>query len=62
MIIINLRFLELGNEDLSTDSIVEKFINITNSIAKDLSIASSIEIRKAMLKMSHQNFYCFQKR
>ena len=29
---------ELGNEELSVSCIVEKFINTTNSIAKDLSI------------------------
>jgi len=39
---------ELGNGELSEDSIVGKFINTTNSIAKDLSITSSVEIRKAM--------------
>jgi len=29
----------------------KKFINTTNSIAKDLSITSSIEIRKSMFRM-----------
>jgi len=28
---------ELGNGDLSSDSITEKFINATNSIAKDFT-------------------------
>jgi len=34
VIIINWRFIEeLGNEELSADSIIEEFINTTNSIA-----------------------------
>jgi len=51
---------ELGNEELSADSIVEKFINTTNSIAKELSITSPTEIRKAMFRMSLK-IYCLQK-
>jgi len=43
---------ELGNEELSIDCVIEKFINTINSIVKDLSIKSSTEIRKAMLRMS----------
>jgi len=31
---------ELGNEELSVDCIIEKFINTTNFIAKDLLITS----------------------
>ena len=46
---------EFGNEELSIDCIIEKFINTTNSIAKDLSITSSTEIRKTMFRMSPQN-------
>ena len=38
---------ELGNEELSKDCVIEKFINTNNSIAKDLSIISSAEIRKS---------------
>jgi hypothetical protein len=38
---------EFGNEELSIDCIIEKFINTTNSIAKDLSITSSTEIKKS---------------
>jgi len=52
---------QLGNGELSADSIVEKFFNTTNSIAKDLSITSSTEIRKAMFRISYK-IYCFQKR
>jgi len=51
---------EIGNEELSIDCVIEKFINTTNSIAKDLSITSSSEIRKAMFRMSQKN-YCLQK-
>jgi len=51
---------ELGNEEFSIDCVIEKFINTTNSISKDLSITSSTEIRKAMFRMS-QKFYCLQK-
>ena len=51
---------ELGNEELSVDCVIEKFINITNSIAKDLSIISSIEIRKSKFGISHK-IYCLQK-
>jgi len=51
---------EIGNEELSIDCIIEKFINPINSIAKDLSITSSTEIRKAMFRMS-QKIYCLQK-
>ena len=51
---------EIGNEELSIDCGIEKFINITNSIAKDLSITSSIEIRKAMFRMLRK-IYCLQK-
>jgi len=51
---------EIGNEELSIDCVIEKFINITNSIAKDLSITSSTEIRKAMFRMSRK-IYCLQK-
>ena len=43
---------ELGNEELSVDSIVEKALTTTNSIAKDLSIISLAKIRKAMFRMS----------
>jgi len=43
---------EIGNEELSINCVIEKFINTTNSIAKDLSIISSTEIRKTMLRMS----------
>jgi len=39
---------------------LKKFINSTNSIAKDLSIISSTETRKAMFRMSHK-IYCLQK-
>ena len=47
--------------NFSTDSIIEKFINTTNSIAMDLSIITfSIEIRKLMFRMSHK-IYCLQK-
>jgi len=64
MITINLIILieELENGELSTDNIVEKFINTSNSIAKDLSITSSTEIRirKAMFRISHK-IYCLQK-
>jgi hypothetical protein len=38
---------EIGNEELSANGIVEKFIDITNSITKNLSIISSIEIRRS---------------
>jgi len=38
---------ELGNEEISVDSIVEKFINTIHSINKDLSITSSTEIKKS---------------
>jgi len=48
---------ELGNEEFSADSIVEKFINTTNSNAKNLSITSLIEIRKVMFKLSCK-IYC----
>ena len=48
-----------SNDELSTDSIVEKFISTTNSIAKDLSILTSTEIRKAMFRMSRK-IYCLQ--
>ena len=51
---------EIGNEELLIDCVIEKFINTTNSIAKDLSITSSIEIRKAMFRMSWK-IYCLQK-
>ena len=51
---------EKGNEELSIDCVIEKFINATNSIAKDLSITSSTEIRKAMFRMSRK-IYCLQK-
>jgi len=51
---------EIGNEELSIDCVIEKFINTTNSIAKDLSITSSTEIRKAIFKMSRKN-YCLRK-
>ena len=51
---------EIGNEELSMDCVIEKIINTTNSIAKDLSITSSTEIRKVMLRMS-QKIYCLQK-
>jgi len=51
---------EIGNEELSIDCVIEKFINTTNSITKDLLITSSTEIRKAMLRMS-QKIYCLQK-
>jgi len=51
---------EIENEELSIDCVIEKFINTTNSIAKDLSITSSTEIRKAMFRMSRK-FYCLQK-
>ena len=36
---------ELGNGELSVDYIIEKITNTTNSIAKNLSIISAIEIR-----------------
>jgi len=40
---------EIENEELSIDCVIEKFINTTNSIAKDLSIiTSSTEIRKVI--------------
>jgi len=51
---------ELGNREHSKDCIVEKVINTTNSIAKDLSIISSTEIRKTMFRMSCK-IYCLQK-
>jgi len=51
---------EIENEELSIDCVIEKFINTTNSIAKDLSITSSTEIRKAMFRMSRK-IYCLQK-
>jgi len=51
---------ELRNEEHSEDTIIEKFINTTNSIAKDWSITSSTEIRKTMFRMSHK-IYCLQK-
>jgi len=38
---------EIRNEELSKDCVIEKSINTTNSIAKDLSITSSTEIRKS---------------
>jgi len=50
----------LGNREHSKDCIVEKVINTTNSIAKDLSIISSTEIRKTMFRMSCK-IYCLQK-
>ena len=50
---------ELGNKELSIDCVIEKFINTTNSIVKDLSIISSKEIRKAMFRMSRK-IYCLQ--
>jgi len=50
----------LENGEHSVDCIVEKFINTTNSITKDLSITSSTEIRKAMFRMSWK-FYYLQK-
>jgi hypothetical protein len=50
----------LGNEELSADYIVEKFINTTNFIIKDLSITSSTEIRKAIFRISRK-IYCLQK-
>ena len=52
---------ELGNKVLSADSIVEKFINITNSGARNLSITSSTEVRKAMFRMSRKIYYYLQK-
>ena len=51
---------EIGNKELSIDCVIEKFINTTNSIAKNLSITSSTEIRKAMFRMSHK-IYCLLK-
>ena len=62
VITINLKILseEIGNEELSIDCVIEKFINTTNSIAKDLLITSSTEIRKAMFRMSRK-IYCLQK-
>ena len=51
---------EIGNVELSIDCVIEKFINTTNSIAKDLSITSSTEIKKAMFRMSRK-IYCLQK-
>jgi len=50
----------LGNGELSEDSTVEKFINSTNSITKDLLITYLTEIRKTMLRMSRK-IYCLQK-
>jgi len=39
---------ELGNEELSIDYVIEKkFINTTNSMAKNLLMTSSTEIRKS---------------
>jgi len=35
----------IGNGELSVDYIIEKITNTTNSIAKNLSIISAIEIR-----------------
>jgi hypothetical protein len=46
---------KFGNDELSTNSIVEKFINTNISIAKNLLITSSTEIRKAMFRMSPKN-------
>ena len=51
---------ELGNEELSADGMVEKFINTINSITKDFSITSSTETRKLMFRMSRK-IYCLQK-
>jgi len=48
--------IELGNEELLAGNIVEKFINTTYSIAKDLSITFSTEIRKRMQKLNNQSF------
>ena len=50
---------EIGNVELSIDCVIEKLIN-TNSIAKDLSITSSTEIRKAMFRITRK-IYCLQK-
>jgi hypothetical protein len=63
VITINLKILseEIENEELSIDCVIEKFINTTNSIAKDLSITSSTEIRKAMFRMSCKKFISLQK-
>ena len=52
---------ELGNEELSEESIVEKFISTTNSITKDLSITSSTKIRKAVFRDVPQNFIVFKR-
>ena len=52
---------EIGNEELSIDCVIEKFINTTNSIAKDLSITSSTEIIKAKFRMSCKKIYYLQK-
>ena len=52
---------ELENEELSVGCIIEKFINATNSIAKDLPIISSTEIRKKRCLECHPKVYCLPK-
>ena len=53
---------EIDNEELSIECcVIEKFISTTNSIAKDLSITSSTEIRKAMFRMSRKIYMVFKR-
>ena len=51
---------ELGNGEFSVDSIVENFINTTNSVTKHLSITLSTDIEKRCLKCALK-IYCLQK-
>ncbi|ORX63948.1 hypothetical protein BCR32DRAFT_330744, partial [Anaeromyces robustus] len=64
-IVDNNKFAILNNEifnnpSLSIDDLVDKFIDTSNSIAEDLEITSSTEIRKSMFHMS-RNIYCLQR-